>query len=463
MTSTRPPAAEEDPGPRPQHPSRRDLLLGGAAVVGGLASIETASSAPAHSSPANSKWDKEYTFGHSQLFMDQYHQGILGILGKIAGETELVGELTSRAASVVRAGHDVWTSMNDGHMPHWEQRADRLGSPGIMKDQKDLKLLKPGDMLFTNHCNKQVLATRERGVYVVAVTISYIDNEFRPAGFTDESHSNPDGLKLKDVSHVILHSHTPYTQGLVRAPEIPEFRLCPSSQTGVGALHWMLNAELANKLAHPKARPVEKSVEYLETLVDRIKQIATHRDAIRETAVAMTRRIRRGGRWFVKAKAHEGLSSEMTHVASGPMIVNSGDWSTKPRENVLLVSTITPQHPDEVKAARTARSEGALVIGIGPRSLDGKTPRNGLFSHCKVTFDNFSPESRGVIRIRGRQQPICPTTGLTTNVIQQMLCAQWVDEMVRRGSVPYFYQGGYQQGGSEYNAAMKIHFERQGF
>ena len=289
MTSTRPPAAQDDPGPRPQHPSRRDLLLGGAAVVGGLASLETASSAPAPSSPANSKWDREYTFGHSQLFMDQYHQGILGILGKIAGETELVGELTSRAASVVRAGRDVWTSMNDGHMPHWEQRADRLGSPGIMKDQKDLKLLKPGDMLFTNHCNKQVLATRERGVYVVAVTISYIDNEFRPAGFTDESHSNPDGLKLKDVSHVILHSHTPYTQGLVRAPEIPEFRLCPSSQTGVGALHWMLNAELANKLAHPKARPVEKSVEYLETLVDRIKQIATHRDAIRETHAGVLR------------------------------------------------------------------------------------------------------------------------------------------------------------------------------
>ena len=44
-----------------------------------------------------------------------------------------------------------------------------------------------------------------------------------------------------------------------------------------------------------------------------------------------------------------------------------------------------------------------------------------------------------------------------------MLCAQWGDEMGRRGAVPYFFQGGYQQGGSEYNAAMRIHFERQGF
>ena len=69
-----------------------------------------------------------------------------------------------------------------------------------------------------------------------------------------------------------------------------------------------------------------------------------------------------------------------------------------------------------------------------------------------------------MIRIPGRQKPVCPTTGLTTNVIQQMLCAQWTDEMVQPPARCHtFFQGGYQQGGSEYNAAMKIHFERQGF
>ena len=453
---------DPDSKPAATQPSRRALLLGGAALVGTTAGSQPdAVAAAANAAP--SKWDAEYTFGHSQLFMDQYHQGILEILSRIAGESELVGELTSRAANVVRQGHTVWTNMADGHMPHVEQRADRLGSPGIMKDESGLQHLKAGDMLFTNYCNKEVLAVRERGIYVVAVTVSYRDNEFRPAGFTDESHSNPDGLNLKDVSNVILHSHTPYTQGLVRAPEIPEFTLCPSSQTGLGALHWMLNAELANKLANPAAKPVEKSVEYLQILVDRIERIASHREQLRETAVGMARRIRQGGRWFVRSLAHTGLSSEMQHVASGPMIVNWGDWSAKLRENVMLVSTIHPAHAGETKIAQAARQEGAQVIGIGPATLDGETPAKGTFAHCQVHFENFSPESHGVIRIPGREQPICPTTGLTTNVIQQMLCAQWVDEMVRRGAVPYFFQGGYQQGGSEYNAAMRIHFERQGF
>ena len=443
-------------------PSRRDLLLGGALLVGGLANGMPAAAGAEQTAPA-SRWEHEYTFGHTQLFMDEYHAGILGILSRIAGELELVGELTSRAAKVVRSGHTVWTSMTSGHMPRQEQRADRRGSPQIMNDHSQWEQLKKGDMLFTNHCNKQVLETRERGIYVVAVTVSYIDNEFRPAGFTDESHSNPDGLKLRDVSNVILHSHTPYTQGLVHAPEIPEFALCPSSQTGLGALHWMLNAELANKLSDPKAKPVDKSARYLQILTERVRGIAKHRDRIRETAVTMAHRIKRGGRWFVRSLEHKGLSSELEHVASGPMIVNSGDWSAKPRQNVFLVSAISPAFPDEIQAAKKARAEGAFVIGIGPTSVDGKQSPVNLFDHCDVSFDNLSPERHGVIRVHGRDTAICPTSGLTTNLVQQMLCAQWTDEMVRRGSVPYFFMGGYQQGGSEYNAAMKIHYERQGF
>ena len=83
---------------------------------------------------------------------------------------------------------------------------------------------------------------------------------------------------------------------------------------------------------------------------------------------------------------------------SGPMIVNWGDWPAKPRENVMLISTITPFHTGEMNIAQQARQEGALVIGIGPATLDGETPPNGTFAHCQVHFENFSPESHGVIR-----------------------------------------------------------------
>jgi len=369
----------------------------------------------------------------------EYHAGTLEILRKLRGELKLIGELTSRAAKVIGSGKKVWTSMNSGHMPHWEQRADRRGSPGIMTDHQagQFDRLKKGDMVFTNHCNKQVLAARERGAFVVCVTVSYIDNEFRPEGYTDESHSNPDGLKLKDVSNVILHSHVPYTQGLVNAPEIPEFALCPSSQTGLGAIHWMLNAELANKITNPRARAVDKSALYLKVLTERVKRLAGHRDRLREAAVKMTRRIRAGGRWFVRGLEHKGFSSELSHVACGPRIVNEGDWKAKPKQNVMLINAISPAFQPEMQLAMKSKREGAYLIGIGPSSTDGRTPDRPLLKLCDTGFDNFSPESGGVVSIEGRDKTICPTSGVVGNILQQMLCTQWVDEMVRRGSVPF--------------------------
>tara|TARA_B100001971_G_C17986419_1_gene430048 strand:+ start:239 stop:394 length:156 start_codon:yes stop_codon:yes gene_type:complete len=39
-------------------------------------------------------------------------------------------------------------------------------------------------------------------------------------------------------------------------------------------------------------------------------------------------------------------------------------------------------------------------------------------------------------------------------VIQQMIVAQWAEEMIGRGSMPTFKRGVYQTGGPEYNEAI---------
>ena len=447
--------------------NRRELLCTGgllAAAASGNAALKALGAGPPVHTNEAGRWDHEYTFGHTMLFMEEYHRGTMEILGSLNAELGLIGELTSRAARVIRKGGTVWTSMNVGHMPHYEQKETRRGSPGIMRDHdaNAFSKLQKGDMVFTNHCNREVLAARERGVYVVCVTVNYVDNEFRPEGFTDTTHSNPDGLKLRDVSNVILHSHVPYQQGLVHAPEIPEFAICPSSQTGLGAIHWMLNAELANKLADPNARPVDQSALYLSVLTDRVEQIRTHLDRIRETAVAMAHRIRQGGRWYARSIEHPGFESEF-NVASGVAMINRGDWNTTPEKNVMLITAISPDYAPEIHLAREKQIEGAYVIGIGPGSINGQKTPVRLIDIADAGFDNFSPESGGVIQVSGRDESICPTSGVVGNVIQQMITAQWCDEMVRRGSVPHFLMGHFQEGGTEYNTVMKMFLDRQGF
>ncbi len=469
--------------------SRRSVLKAGMLMGAGLAmNGATRSEAGVGAGPivgSGTEWDAEYTFGHTTLFMEEYHRGSMEILHRQSGELDHIGDLTSRAARIVKSGGTVWQSMNLGHMPGSEQNSKRRGHPGenVIRDHdpqvpsvlggrkadnevlSGYDVLKKGDMLFTNQCNKSVLAARERGVYVVAVTSNYITNEFRPKGF---SQPNEGDLMLGDVSNEILHSHVPYNQGLVQAPEIPEFTICPSSTTAQGSMFWMICAELANKLSDSRAKEVDKSAEYLGILTDRIAKIKdTHMPKIRETAVAMARRIRNGGRWFVRSIEHPGFASELTGVASGPMIVNWSNeeksWDATKEHNVMLITAISPSYPDEMRLAMDNQLWGAFVIGIGPASLDGVVPPGRLTDVSDAGFDNFSPESGGVISIPGRKDTICPTSGIAGNIIQQMICAQWTDEMVRRGSVPFYWMGFFQVGGSEYDTGVRPFFEKQGF
>ena len=441
--------------------SRRSLLRAGAVLGAGIAS---GSSFPAAASGAGCTgslergWDREYTFGHTILFMDEYHRGTMEILGSLSGEIDHIGELSDRAVAVIKSGGTVWNSANIGHMPATEQSGKRRGNPGVMKThpkmsdrrnqaemgEADFSDLKKGDMIITCYCNRSLKETRDRGVYVVSVPVNYVNNEFWPEGYV---LPNEDNLMLRDVSHEILHSYIPYEQGLVHPPEIPYMAICPSCTTALGALYWMLSAEIANKLADPKAKKADRSAEYLAILTERARRIRdVHSDAIRGTAVEMARRVRDGGRWFVKSIEHTGLASELVRVASGPWMPNTGDWDAKKNRNVFLISAISPAYPDEAKLALEKQVEWAYVIGIGPASLDGVVPNGRLIDVADAGFDSFSPESGGVIRIPGRKDTVCPTTGITANIIQQMICAQWADEMCRRGSVPYFLLGNYRKG-----------------
>ena len=207
---------------------------------------------------------------------------------------------------------------------------------------------------------------------------------------------------------------------------------------------------------------MDKSAQYLRILTERVQRTRGHFDRIRETTAIMAERVRAGGRWFGESIEHPGFKSEF-HVASGIRVVNWGDWEANKEKNVMFINSISPAYPEEVKLALEKQVEGAYVVGVGPSSTDGVVPHGRLIDVADAGFDNFSPESGGVIQIEGETRTICPTSGIVGNVIQQMIIAQWCDEMVRRGSVPYFLFGVYREGGREYNAAMQPFFELQGY
>ena len=96
--------------------SRRDLLKSGAALGAGLVTGRVMKPGVSHaqsscascaaenfqSSGQTSKWDHEYTFGHTKLFMENYYEGVMEILGCQSAKIEQIADIGQVVREVER-------------------------------------------------------------------------------------------------------------------------------------------------------------------------------------------------------------------------------------------------------------------------------------------------------------------------------------------------------------------------
>jgi hypothetical protein len=305
----------------------------------------------------------------------------------------------------------------------------------------------------TNDVNENVRKARDAGVYVVGVPVNYVDNEWTPRGFVSP---NPNNWFLKDTSSVILQSYIPYTQGIVDCPEIPEMKLCPSSANSVCSLYWMFQCEVANKLKNPKVKPVDKSAEFLDMVIGRLRDsYRLQKDYMFDNAPTVAKMIGNGG-YYHCTSDHGGVQSESNGVAMGPMMTNAFRNKMK-KGDVHLVATIEPDSQKIVDEAKKAREMGMFVVAIAP----GNSIQ--IRSLSDVFIDNLSPEGGGLLDIPGFPEKVGTVGGIMNNMLMWIFTAQFIDEMVRRGWIPWFWMGFYQVGGRAYDDAVRPFFMKQGF
>jgi uncharacterized phosphosugar-binding protein len=320
--------------------------------------------------------------------------------------------------------------------------------------------MKPGDVLMTNYVNEGVRAARDRGVYVIGVPVCYRDSECYPRGYVVP---NINDWLLGDVSNVILQSYIPHTQGIVDCPQIPELKICPSSSNSICSLYWMFQAEVANKFKNKQAKHVDKSAAFLDILLERVHEAySRQKDYLFDHAPTVAKRIGNGGRYHVKSDPG-GVEYESTGVAMGPMMTNAlvrllkrTSADRKPGDVILLAST-EPDSAKIVKQARQSREKGIFVVSIAP----GNSQQ--LRKHSDVFIDNLSPEGDGLLEISGFDEKVATVGDIINNWLMWIFTAQFVDEMVRRGWVPWFWMGGFRTGSSAYNTAHLPFFLEQGF
>ena len=386
-----------------------------------------------------------------------------------ATEVEKIERAAAMAASALAAGKKIYSEVTIGHMMHIETADDRIGNPALFRTlpgwasnpAEEYLKMQAGDFFITNYPVQHCMDAHNRGVKVVGVTSPFIPDE--ESG--DSINPWAEGYFISHVSDLIIDSKTPHSEGIVDVTEIPAVPLFPGSALTLTLIYWMLNAELADKIAQDHAsKPMEKALEYYNIAMERYNEAALQIGEIKQAGVIAAERILNGAKFYIYDK-HNALTSEACGRASGLMLSNgiNADLANLKYGDILVMGMNSSNDPQDIKVAQKAKKLGAWVVGIGPKGTDGITSGERTLQFVDVPLDNRSGDSWGCIGIKGRTKKICPTGGITNAMLFWAFQAQMVAEMVKRGEVPYIWMGFHIKEGRDYDNAMRPLFLKRGY
>ncbi len=452
----------------------RRRFIGGAAIGAGAAAL-----AGSGARAVETAFNTDFT-APANSFMDQYYEGMIAIADGIRDtQVDTIAEAMEESFRRQRDGGKIYSQAVYGHFAMFMASPDLHGQPNVLP-QSDFDpgpdgfgAMKQGDFLFTNCVNEETLKAKERGVYVASIINSY----------NKCSRTAPDGLRpermaisTEDVSNIVIDSQVPWYNGLVDMPQIPQLRPVPSTGTANGLVYWAATAALA-ELIGTKGRgsAADAARAYLSLACDRFRMIGTDRPKIDAVAEQWADRVLgRGARLLVygrpqQVKPYDGATNMFVNesyiVASGTMIADQyvNRANDLAADDIVLIGAVTSNDPAEMNVARHARAVGAYTTVFGPYGCEGDTSGPRLFKEADAAFTTYCGECAGVVNVKGYPEPVAPLSGVCGNLVHWLVTAQWADHMCRRGEPPYFWKGYHENGGNEYDQAVKPLFLERGY
>ncbi len=461
-----------------QTQTTRRGFLAGLGAVGAAASALTGNRAFA-------AVETEFATGFEapeKQFMDQYYDGIIEIARGIR-DTQIgnISKAMEKAYELKRAGGTIRSHVNYGHFAMYAGSRDRPGQPwvlpqtGITPTPEEFAAMKEGDFLITDRIDEGTIGLRDRGVYVVGVTNNYYKFYKTPPGGLRPNRME---VSIEEVSDLVIDSHVPWDNGLVAAPQIPHFKLCPSTGIAQFLVYWACTASLATLIGTKgRGSAAEPAEQYLDMAIERFRMIGTDRPKIDfvaekwadlvlgEKARLLVYGHNQDVATYGPTQCRNMFVNDAVICASSSMIADTFTEHADDlkKGDIVLIGAFTSNHPDEINVARYAREKKAYTTAFGPFATDADSSGVRLFKEVDAAFNSYSDESAGVIDAPGFDEKVSPLTGVTGNLIHWMLTAQWTDHMARRGEMPYYWQGYHETGGQEYDEAVLPLFEKRGY
>ncbi|MCD6308933.1 MAG: hypothetical protein J7M24_08065, partial [Candidatus Latescibacteria bacterium] len=260
--------------------SRRSFLsgaatLGAGSLAGGRALSQETSGVTAEFATG---------FEAPRPFIDQYYDGLMELAHGVRN-TQIgnISKAMEKAYELTRKGGKIYCHMLTGHFSMFAGSPDRPGQPYLLpnrvdrKTGEDMAAMKKGDFLISNGGFKRMQEARDKGVFVVGITNNYNRFAKTPPDFLRSGQQTA----VEDVSDLVIDSNVPYYNGLVNAPQIPGFRICPSSGISQYLVYWACTGSLANLIGTKgRGSSTEPAEKYLDTAIERFQMIGTDRPKI---------------------------------------------------------------------------------------------------------------------------------------------------------------------------------------
>jgi len=403
-------------------------------------------------------------------FWYQYYDGATAILeGLRDTQLGLIEREVKTAYERKEKGGTVWSQITAGHFPIPETALDRIGNPGVLAflernaGEDAYARMTPNDMIFTNTINLNNIGAMKRGIRVAAVTVNYYPFYQTPPGEGYQIEYEGKILKIEDTANATIDSQMPWHNGLVIAPQNPDFAIIPGGGLAQAAVYWMIAAEFAGLIgAKGKAGPGGWAKSYIETCIERARMVGADRQKFEAAAKTLADLVVNGAKWWVYG-ANQALVSDAVGVANGPMVTRRYQAEQVKKGDIVLIGAYSSNNAEELAAARDAKSKGATVVAITPYATDGDSSGERLYKEADIAFNTHSPESWGVVEVPGGDRPVCPTTGVIGDLVLWLIVAQWTQVMAGRGEFPYFWKGFFMKNGRGYNDMIRPYFEKRGW
>lgn len=427
--------------------------------------------------------------------MELFYTEIEGIARHIR-DTQVTGicDAMKIAYESQASGGRIFSHVLVGHFAMFAASPGIPGQPSVLPQRADRNIsadynqMKPGDFLLTNGASlinpdKGTIPdvgpdeARTRGTYTVGITCSYTRFYKTPLGAFLPVKM---GTSLEDVCDRVIDSGCTWSCGVISTPAIPEFKIISSSGLSQFLVYWACTAALCKQISTTGSDDgAGVAREYLDKALRSFEQIREHEfELIDRVARAWTDRILLFAgsadppRLLVYGHPQTGTPYEGTQnmfvneayeTAAGSMIMQPYDlYKTRLKPNdIVLIGAISPDNSDEVQVARYAKEIGAMVVAFGP--FDGERGAGSLSDYVDVAINTHSGDGAGVLDIPGFDEPVCPISGLSGNLVLWLLTAQWTYRMVQRNQTPHYWQNYWEVGAIEYDEKAHASFLERGY